>query len=161
MRSPSVASPSPVLLDSTWGRVRLVMDRSGRVDEVHLPPLQERPPVAFAFRGEGIPSCSRLIDLPRRFPAAAPQGTPFQVAIWRALRAVPPGTTCAYSELAAAAGFPGAARAAGSACGANPLPVFIPCHRAVARNGPGGFSAGLAWKQLLQDEECARIIPHR
>jgi O-6-methylguanine DNA methyltransferase len=61
-----------------------------------------------------------------------------------------------YGEIAAAIGHPRAARAVGSACGANPLPLFIPCHRAVAATGPGGFSCGLPWKKLLLKLEARR-----
>lgn len=56
------------------------------------------------------------------------RGTAFQEAVWQALSAIPPGQTRSYAELAAAAGRPGAVRAAGSACGANPVAVLVPCH---------------------------------
>jgi O-6-methylguanine DNA methyltransferase len=58
-----------------------------------------------------------------------------------------------YGEIAAALGKPGAARAVGNACGANPLPLYIPCHRVVAGNGLGGFTSGLAWKRALLKAE--------
>ena len=71
-----------------------------------------------------------------------------------ALRKIPSGRTCSYSELAARAGSPAASRAAGSACATNPLPLFIPCHRVLAAGGKlGGFSGGLAWKQELLKRE--------
>lgn len=80
----------------------------------------------------------------------------FRRAVWRALRALPRGRTATYGELARRAGNPRAARAAGTACGANPLPLFVPCHRAVAAGGRlGGFSSGLAWKRLLLSGEGA------
>ena len=76
--------------------------------------------------------------------------TAFRRAIWGALQKIPRGHTQTYSELAQGVGHPRAARAAGTACGDNPLPLFVPCHRAVAAGGRvGGFSAGLAWKTLL------------
>jgi O-6-methylguanine DNA methyltransferase len=76
--------------------------------------------------------------------------TEFQQSIWRALLRIPSGHTSTYSGLAAAAGHPRAVRAAGSACGANPIPVLVPCHRVVASGGRlGGFSAGLEWKRRL------------
>ena len=86
------------------------------------------------------------------FPPLAPEpgGTPFQESVWTALRGIPPGAVLTYGELARQLGRPRAARAVGQACGANPLPVFIPCHRVLAADGTlGGFSAGLAWKQRL------------
>lgn len=76
-------------------------------------------------------------------------GTAFQRGVWRALSAIPRGRVRSYAWLARRAGSPRACRAAGSACGANPVPVLVPCHRAVASNGPGGFGPGLAWKRRL------------
>ena len=66
-----------------------------------------------------------------------PAGTPFQLRVWRALLAIPRGQPTTYGTLAKQLGT--AARAVGQACGANPLPVLIPCHRVVAANGLGGF----------------------
>ncbi|MGD0090128.1 MAG: methylated-DNA--[protein]-cysteine S-methyltransferase [Planctomycetota bacterium] len=71
----------------------------------------------------------------------------FHVRVWKALHAIPFGQTAGYAELAKAAGSPRAARACGQACGANPILLFIPCHRAVGASGLGGFSAGLEWKK--------------
>ena len=67
--------------------------------------------------------------------------------------AIPYGTTITYRELAELAGSPKGSRAAGMACGANPLAVIIPCHRVVAANGLGGFAGGLAIKKALLDLE--------
>jgi O-6-methylguanine DNA methyltransferase len=78
-----------------------------------------------------------------------PAGTKFQAKVWEALRRVPAGQVISYSDLAKWAGRPGAARAAGSACGANRVPLLIPCHRAVAKSGLGGFGGGLAVKKQL------------
>lgn len=64
-------------------------------------------------------------------------GTPFREKVWDALRAIPPGTRLTYGELAAR--LDSAPRAVGQACGANPLPVVIPCHRVVGKTGLGGF----------------------
>jgi O-6-methylguanine DNA methyltransferase len=77
-------------------------------------------------------------------------GTAFQQAVWRALLDIPAGRTKTYGEIARAIGSPNATRAVGSACGANPIPVLIPCHRVLASGGRlGGFSAGLHWKRRL------------
>ena len=77
-------------------------------------------------------------------------GTPFQQAVWEQLRRIPYGTTATYGQIAARVGRPGAARAVGSACGANPVPLVIPCHRAVAADGSlGGFTSGVWRKRLL------------
>jgi methylated-DNA-[protein]-cysteine S-methyltransferase len=69
----------------------------------------------------------------------APQGTPFQRKVWAGIAAIPPGKTKQYGELAARIGT--GPRAVGNACGANPYPVVVPCHRVVAANqGLGGFA---------------------
>jgi len=85
------------------------------------------------------------------------QGTAFQQAVWRELRRIPPGETRTYAQIAAAAGNPGAARAAGSANGANPVAVLVPCHRVVRADGsPGGYAWGEAIKrELLRRERDA------
>ena len=78
------------------------------------------------------------------------RGTPFQRACWDALRAIPYGTTISYAELARRVGRPGASRAVGQANGANPVPLFVPCHRVVAADGSlGGFGGGPALKRAL------------
>ena len=93
-------------------------------------------------------------------PARAPKlpldvrGTAFQEAVWRELARIPPGETLSYAALAARAGKPGAARAAGSACGANHVAVLIPCHRAQRGDGSlGGYAYGLEFKRQLLKRE--------
>jgi AraC family transcriptional regulator of adaptative response/methylated-DNA-[protein]-cysteine methyltransferase len=84
------------------------------------------------------------------------QGTAFQEAVWRALRQIPPGETRSYAEIAAAAGKPKAARAAGSANGANYVAVLIPCHRVVRADGSlGGYAYGEDIKRALLGREAA------
>jgi methylated-DNA-[protein]-cysteine S-methyltransferase len=75
------------------------------------------------------------LDLPM-----ACHGTPFQRRVWEAIRRIPTGETVTYAELARHVGS--GARAVANACGANPLPLLIPCHRVVAKNGLGGFMQG-------------------
>jgi methylated-DNA-[protein]-cysteine S-methyltransferase len=78
------------------------------------------------------------------------RGTPFQQAVWRAIAAVPYGRQVTYAALAAAAGTPGAARAAGAATGRNPLSIVVPCHRIVGSTGAlTGYAGGLARKEAL------------
>ncbi len=80
----------------------------------------------------------------------APAGTPFQRRVWEAIAAVPPGETISYRELAARAGAPGSARAAGAATGRNPLSIVIPCHRIVGSDGAlTGYAGGLERKRAL------------
>jgi len=84
----------------------------------------------------------------------APKGTDFQRAVWAALRAIPPGQTRSYGEIAAQIGNPKAQRAVGMANNRNPLAIFIPCHRVLGANGSlTGFAGGLAVKQYLLDLE--------
>lgn len=78
------------------------------------------------------------------------RGTDFQRAVWQQLQAIPRGRYRTYGDIAKALGKPGAARAVGQACGANPVILFIPCHRVLAGNGRlGGFSSGLDRKRQL------------
>lgn len=89
-------------------------------------------------------------------PLDLSKGSEFQQKVWRALLEIPAGETRSYGEIAAAVGAPGAARAVGTACGANPIPVLVPCHRVLAAQKKlGGFSAGLKWKRLLLEKEMA------
>jgi AraC family transcriptional regulator of adaptative response/methylated-DNA-[protein]-cysteine methyltransferase len=82
------------------------------------------------------------------------QGTAFQEAIWQALRAIPLGETRSYAALAAEVGNPKAVRAAGSACGANPVSIIVPCHRAQRTDGTlGGYAYGIDRKVALRTRE--------
>jgi methylated-DNA-[protein]-cysteine S-methyltransferase len=86
-----------------------------------------------------------------------PEGTPFQQRVWKVLCNVPYGTTLSYTELAGLAGNPRAQRAAGSANGRNPLPIFIPCHRIIRSDGSlGGYAYGLPVKRFLLNLETSR-----
>jgi AraC family transcriptional regulator, regulatory protein of adaptative response / methylated-DNA-[protein]-cysteine methyltransferase len=99
-----------------------------------------------------------LVERPGR-PGQLPldiRGTAFQQRVWRALTAIPAGTTRTYSEIAAALGAPGAVRAVARACGDNPLAVAIPCHRVVRRDGSlAGYRWGIDRKEALLAREAA------
>ena len=104
---------------------------------------------ALAQLAEYFAGRRRSFDLPldRR-------GTPFQLAVWDAVAAIPYGETRSYGELARALGRPAASRAVGAANGANPLPIVIPCHRVVGATGRlTGYAGGLATKRLLLELE--------
>jgi O-6-methylguanine DNA methyltransferase len=91
------------------------------------------------------------LELP---PLDLAAGTAFQRQVWRALQRIPRGKTSSYGAVARRIGRPKSVRAVGGACGANPLPVLIPCHRVLAANGRlGGFSGGLPWKRRLLEAE--------
>ncbi len=78
------------------------------------------------------------------------QGTPFEQDVYRALMAIPYGTTQSYQDIAKSIDRPRAARAVGQACGKNPLLLVVPCHRVVASDGSlGGFAHPLALKKKL------------
>ena len=83
-------------------------------------------------------------------------GTPFQRAVWTALREIPCGTTVSYGTLAARIGRPSAVRAVGLANGANPIGIVVPCHRVIGGNGSlTGYGGGLERKRwLLEHEGC-------
>ena len=111
-----------------------------RRDARHAPLQQVKRELAEYFGGER-----------KRFETAlAPEGTPFQQAVWKAISAVGFGKTITYSELALHAGFPGSARAAGAATGRNPIGIIVPCHRIVGSNGSlTGYAGGLDRKRAL------------
>mgnify|MGYP000179529133 CR=1 FL=1 len=77
-------------------------------------------------------------------------GTDFQMAVWQALLKIPYGTTKSYSDIAKEIGRPKAVRAVGGAIGANPVPIVVPCHRVIGKDGSlTGFAGGLDIKQQL------------
>ena len=81
-------------------------------------------------------------------------GTDFQQTVWHELARVPYGTTVSYGELAARIGNPKACRAVGLANGKNPIPIIIPCHRVIGKDGSlTGFGGGMEVKQTLPDLE--------
>ncbi len=90
------------------------------------------------------------------------QGTLFQLAVWHAASLIPYGETASYSDLAVEIGRPAAIRAVGQAMGANPLLLFIPCHRVIGKNGSlTGFSSGINLKRQLLDLEEQVITTKR
>lgn len=123
--------------------------------------LQQRFPKALLVdRDVDFDACVRavvaLLEAPRE-KCSLPldiQGTAFQRRVWEALQRIPAGTTMTYGELAASIGMPGAVRAVGQACGANPVAVIVPCHRVVQRGGDlGGYRWGVQRKRALLDRE--------
>ncbi|MCY7353613.1 MAG: methylated-DNA--[protein]-cysteine S-methyltransferase [Lysobacter sp.] len=93
----------------------------------------------------------RDFDLP-----LSPRGTAFQLAVWEALKAISYGQTRSYRQQAMHIGQPQSVRAVGAANGRNPLPIVIPCHRAIGANGNlTGFGGGLPVKQFLLQLEGA------
>jgi AraC family transcriptional regulator of adaptative response/methylated-DNA-[protein]-cysteine methyltransferase len=113
---------------------------------------------AEADVSEWIRRVVALVDDPRGGPAAGLpldiRGTAFQRRVWELLRAIPPGQTRSYGEVAAQLGNPAAVRAVAGACAANALAVAIPCHRVVAAHGGlAGYRWGIARKRQLLERE--------
>ena len=96
---------------------------------------------------------------PKTLPPLDLAGTEFQKSVWNALRKIAFGNTKSYGEIAVAIGKPKAVRAVGGACGANPVPVLVPCHRVLAANKKlGGFSGGLDRKRKLLAREGINLL---
>jgi methylated-DNA-[protein]-cysteine S-methyltransferase len=126
-----------VAIDWGWGR-----------DQTETPLLiRARDQLHAYFDGDRLD-----FDLP-----LAPHGTPYRQRVWAALRAIPPGSTRTYIDIARIAG--GSPRSVGGANGANPIPIVIPCHRVVATTGIGGYSGGdgLPTKHFLLSLEARAI----
>ena len=125
----------------------------------HRPPLapgalRDHAPFTAASEqmGEYLAGERREFDLVLR---AA--GSPFQLAVWAALRQIPYGETISYGELAERVGRPGAARAVGLANGRNPISIVVPCHRVIGASGTlTGYGGGLERKRYLLDLEAGR-----
>ena len=122
-----------------------------RRDVSHPTLAQAKRELAEYFGGE-----RKRFDIP-----LAPEGTAFQIAVWKAISSVSFGETISYGELARRAGSPGNARAAGAATGRNPITIIVPCHRIVASNGSlTGYAGGLQRKRsLLELEAGVRDLP--
>ena len=124
------------------------LPRPGVVARVEAHPLTER--LARFFAGERDEFLDVEIDLD--------EATPFQRAVAEALRRVPYGEVVTYGELAALAGYPGAARAVGSFCAHNRFAIVVPCHRVVAAGGIGPYgSLGTDYKRRLLALEGASL----
>ncbi|MGS0646735.1 methylated-DNA--[protein]-cysteine S-methyltransferase [Komagataeibacter melomenusus] len=111
-----------------------------------------------AALAQGLAAVTACIETPWAMPdlPLAVQGTPFQLQVWQALRAIPCGQTVTYGELAARIGRPGAVRAVAGACAANRLAVVVPCHRVIRTDGSlSGYRWGVARKQALLARERA------
>ena len=144
-------------IDSPFGPLTLVeeegaliaLEFGGRGDGSTTPLLkQAKAELADYFAGR-----RKGFDLPLN-----PRGTAFQRALWRLLQHIPYGEVRTYGELAAK--LRSVPRAVGGACGRNPLPILIPCHRVVAGRSVGGYSGGegIATKQRLLALERADLF---
>ncbi|MDD5330039.1 MAG: methylated-DNA--[protein]-cysteine S-methyltransferase [Sulfuricella sp.] len=129
-----LATPFAVLGVSTDGEFLVGIDFL----PLDTPELAPQNPVAEEVCGQ---LRAYLADPAFRFDLPlATRGTAFQTKVWQALREIPGGSTLRYGELAQR--LHTAPRAVGRACGTNPIPIVIPCHRVLAQNGLGGFMGG-------------------
>ncbi len=139
---PSLSLPSPIgELTIEEEEERIVAIRWGNGAAGNGSPLlnEAARQLAAYFAGD-----LRDFNLPLRL-----RGSAFETRVWAAMQAIPYGETRAYGDLAETLGS--APRAIGRACGTNPIPIVIPCHRVLAKKGLGGYSGagGLATKQRL------------
>jgi len=145
-------------LDSPIGRVSVEVNSDGELCAINFPathpdgqqdskrcrPVVEQLSEYFAGQREQF-------TLP-----LALRGTAFQTKVWRALCRIPYGKTISYQELAKSVGNPKASRAVGSANGANPIPIVVPCHRVITSDHRlGGYAGGLDAKRRLLSLEGA------
>jgi len=158
MRYDEIDSPvGPLLVAADEAGLRLIHFQAGR-DRRKPDPTWERDPKPFRALarqlGEYFRRERRTFDVP-----LAPRGTTFQLATWRALSTIPYGQTISYAELARRVGRPAAPRAVGAANGANPLPIVVPCHRVIGKDGSlTGFGGGLDKKRALLELEGASCV---
>lgn len=124
--------------------------------------LQDRFPNARLIGGDAdfeakVATVVGFVEAPRRgldLPLDL-RGTAFQQRVWQALRAIPPGETASYAEIARRIGVPTAARAVAGACAANPVAVAVPCHRVVRHDGAlSGYRWGVQRKKALLEKEA-------
>jgi methylated-DNA-[protein]-cysteine S-methyltransferase len=148
---PSLSIPSPVgqlTIDENDGAIVAIRWAAAPAGN-GSPLLSEAARQLAAYFDGGL----HRFDLP-----LAPAGTSFEARVWVAMQAIPYGETQCYGDLAEAIGS--APRAVGRACGKNPIPIIIPCHRVLAKDGLGGYSGegGLATKQHLLALEGAAAV---
>lgn len=151
------------LCSSPLGDLQVAVDAEGRLCRID-----------FAGRHRALPGdersatrCAHVLRQLREYFAGerrefslelAPQGTDFQLRAWRALQEIPFGGTASYAEQARRIGSPQAVRAIGAANGRNPIPIVVPCHRVIGKDGSlTGFGGGLDAKRFLLEHE-ARVL---
>ncbi|MBN2704674.1 MAG: MGMT family protein [Pontiellaceae bacterium] len=144
---------------TSWGPV-VIEVKGQRVERCSLSFLKDAPKTPFKIETvDDAPSAHYIAELLSGRNASLPsiwlpESRPFQCRVWKGIQSIPWGKTLSYAALAERIGSPRAVRATANACGKNPLPLFIPCHRIVRSNGTlGGFSSGIAWKKLLLELE--------
>ena len=156
IRWDTMASPIGTLLltGTREGLTGVYMETGGAASAAVMSAVRDTTSFAEAKRQlqEYFAGTRRGFDLPLQ-----PEGTPFQVMVWDALREIPYGTTVSYQELARRIGAEKAVRAVGAANGANPIPIIIPCHRIIGADGSlTGYGGGIERKRWLLDHESGQ-----
>jgi methylated-DNA-[protein]-cysteine S-methyltransferase len=152
--------------DSPVGRL-LLAGTAHALTRVHFQRGSQRLQPAAHWRRDPAPLSCALQQLRDYFRGErrsfsvplAPSGTPFQLAVWEAMRAIPYAETLSYGELARRLRLAAGARAVGAASGANPLPIIVPCHRVIGADGSlTGFGGGVDIKRALLSLEGAACV---
>lgn len=147
-----------MIIDTPIGPLHAVVDEQGRLEELGFrESSRESPRISNDVRKQ---LDEYFAGRRREFTIElAPKGTAFQIAVWNELLKIPYGDTISYSELALRIGKPNAVRAVGTANGANPIPIIIPCHRVIGANGSlTGYGGGIERKQWLLALEGRRLF---
>ena len=161
------AAATRLMADTPLGPIRLAADGEALLALDWIDPSDAASAAEAAKAG---PDAARILDetetqLRQYFAGTRnrfdlplnPAGTEFRRAVWTAMLDIPYGETETYGDMARRVGS--VARAVGGACGANPIPVIVPCHRVLAAHRRiGGFSGGPGWKQHLLRIEGAKFI---
>ena len=132
----------PITIEEEGGGISSLLFSFSKSEEYTPLLLKAKTEVEEYLRGE-----RKEFDLP-----LSPKGTPFQEKVWRELLKIKYGERGSYGEIGERIGSK-AYRAIGNACGKNPIPLIIPCHRVVGKNNLGGFSLGIVLKKKLLDIE--------
>jgi O-6-methylguanine DNA methyltransferase len=156
-----------LLVAGARGLCYLTLLKSGEDAQAHLSKKFSTPPLPNLMELSGFfATATKEIDrylqgdgARLKLPFDLANGTALQRAVWLEIARIPYGETISYTTLAERVGFPRAVRAVASACGANPVPLVVPCHRIVAKDGTlGGFSlGGLEVKERLLKLEAPKV----
>ncbi len=169
-----------MIIETPIGALNALVDDAGKLAELHFSerqflgsseflggPRRSPPRTSEEPRSSEAPNWPVAKQLSEYFAGKrtvfeldlALRGTTFQLDVWNALRDIPYGDTISYAELARRIGKPNAVRAVGTANGANPIPVIIPCHRVIGSNGTlTGYGGGIERKQWLLALEGRRLF---
>jgi len=155
--------------DSPCGPLLCVVDEAGAVVRIEFCKGHDSRRIVEKMKAAGVEiveDASRTAEVRRQLAeyfagerrefdlVLAPEGTPFERAVWAELEKIPFGETRSYGEIARILGRPDSARAVGRANGANPIPIVVPCHRVIGANGSlTGFGGGLDVKARLLELE--------